>query len=321
MRILNSITLHGWSAASWYAVEMMRGLGARGHEIVFLVPEGRTAGRARAEGFEVVVEPDLRQVAPRSIGSVLKALRELRDRQVDPDIVLAHGGPDQVWWALVRDGRRPLVRVRSHDPRPPARHPLSRWLNRRATAAVFVANETQRRACVRRLGVEPERVWRLPPGFDTARWARGPDGSRVRAACGIDRGTPLIASIARFAPQKDHETFFAAAARLVRNHPEVHILAAGYPAEFSTDQIRTLAARHPDLESRLTIWDRRLEEGQELVRAADIGVIHSGGSEAICRVAFEYMAEGILQSSKISGKHAVYNNKTCPHWRYWDQET
>ena len=75
MRILNSTTLQGWSAGSWYAIEMMRGLRSAGHEIHFLVPEGRTARAAREEGFTLHEGPDLRRVPIMSIGGVLSQLK------------------------------------------------------------------------------------------------------------------------------------------------------------------------------------------------------------------------------------------------------
>ena len=80
MRILNSTTLHGWSAGSWYAIGMMRGLAGRGHEIHFLVPEGRTAREAEAAGFTVHGAPDLRGVPLRSVRATLRKLRSLLRR-------------------------------------------------------------------------------------------------------------------------------------------------------------------------------------------------------------------------------------------------
>jgi len=103
----------------------------------------------------------------------------------------------------------------------------------------------------------------------------------------------LVASIARFAPQKDHATFFKAADTLARVVQNVHFLVAGYPAEFDTPQIQRIAESYPDLNGRYTLWTERLADSRPLVRAVDIGLIHSSGSEAICRVAMEYMASSI----------------------------
>ena len=299
MRILNSTTLHGWSAASWFTIGMMRGLAERGHEIHFLVPPGRTSRAAAEEGFTLHDGPDLRRVPPRSIPAVLGRLRSLR-AELDPDLVIAHSGVDHSWWGLIssRTGRRtaaPLIRLRAHDPRPPAAHPAARWLARYRTTAFIVASESQRRAHLARFRSRPGTLFRIPPGFERHHWRNGPDGSRLRELCHLDREAIVVGSIARFAPQKDHPTFFAAAELLARSFPDqhIHFLVAGYPAEFSADRIRAMAARHPALEGRWTLFDERLDDGRELVRATDIGVVHSRASEEICRVAMEYMVSGI----------------------------
>ncbi len=303
MRILNSTTLHGWSAGSWYTIEMMRGLAGCGHEIHMLVPEGLTAQAARETGFEVHTTPDLRSVSPFAWKSNFRRLKELRDEVIQPDVILAHYGPDHSWWgALPRRpyNRVPLIRVRVHDPRLPSRHPLSVWLQSRRTEAFIVSNEAQRRAYVRRHRLRPDLVFRIPPGFDLNAWEGelegggiGGGGSEVRCHCGIDDETLLIASVARFAPQKDHATFFKAADTLARSVQNVHFLVAGYPAEFDTPYIQRIAESYPALNGRYTLWAERLDDSRPLVRAADIGVIHSSGSEAICRVAMEYMASSI----------------------------
>ncbi|MFC1629478.1 glycosyltransferase family 4 protein [Gemmatimonadota bacterium] len=299
MRILNSTTLHGWSAGSWYAIEMMRGLRSAGHEIHFLVPEGRTASAAREEGFTLHEGPDLRHVPIISFRGVLKRLKALRD-EIEPDVVIAHNGSDHTWWGLLSAGVRmgkvpPLVRLRAHDPRPPASHPAARWLSRSRTTAFIVASESQRRAHAARLKPRPGSLFRIPPGFESALWQDGPDGTRIREACGADRDTIVVTSIARFAPQKDHDTFFAAADQVARQLPSerIHFLVAGYSAEYDADHIRGIAARYPALDGRWTLFEERLADGRELVRSADIGVVHSQASEAICRVAFEYMASGV----------------------------
>lgn len=297
MRILNSSILHGWSAASWYAVSMMGGLVERGHEVSLLVPEGRTADRARDAGIEVIVEPDLRRVRARAVRSTAARLRRVYER-IEPDLLLVHHGTDHAWWGLVmggkgKVGRAPLVRMRVQDPRTPPAHPAARWLNRFRTDAFIVSNETQRCAYVGRFRLKPGIVHRVPPGFDIERWSGGPGGERIRRGCGISDDTMLVASIARFAPQKDHSTFFAAAEMVARSFERVHFLVAGYPAEYATARIRELAAAHRGLEGRCTILDEQLPDGRELVRAADIGVVHSSGSEAICRIAMEYMASSI----------------------------
>lgn len=284
---------------------MMRGLADRGHEIHILVPEGRTAISASEAGFTVYTQPDLRVTPFKEVATLAGRLRKLRDYQVRPDVILAHHGTDHAWWGLIAGGKRkriPLIRVRAQDPRVPSAHPVALLLNHLRTDAFIVACESQRRAYVNHLRIRPQHIYRVPPGFDMSRWGGDRNGDRIRELCEAGEDKLLVASIARFAPQKDHATFFSAAALVARASKSAHFLVAGYPAEFKSSHIRELAAAHPDLEGRWTFWDEQLPEGSELVRAADIGVVHSRGSEAICRIAFEYMAEGIpLIAARIGG--------------------
>ena len=296
LNILNSTTLHGWSAGSWYVIEMMRGLAQRGHQIHILVPEGKTADASRDAGFTVHTSPNLRSVRPFESIRTIRHLKMLRDELIHPDIILAHYGPDHSWWGSIMHDRKkrvPLVRVRSHDQRKPSRHPAASWLNRWRTDAFIVSNEHQRRAYQRYSGVRADMVFRAPPGFDLASW-NGDSGDRsFRAHCAISNGTVLIASVARFAPQKDHKTFFAAADAIAGRFSDVHFLAAGYPAEFDTAYLEELAGMYPNLKKKLTIWSERLPDSHEMVNSADIGVIHSSDSEAICRIVMEFMASSI----------------------------
>ncbi len=305
MRILNSITLHGWSAGSWYAVNMLGGLVERGHRVWMLVPEGRTARACREAGIEVLSEPDLRGVGPVRARSVLRGIDGLK-RRIRPDVIVAHWGPDHTWWGIAAGHpaeRLPLVRVRAHDARPPARHPLSRWLHSWRTEAFIVANESQRRGYVERLRIPPHRVHRITPGYVRPPEAKGgPTPEEVRRRCGAGPEDLLAVSLARFAPQKDHATFFEAAARAAEAVPGLRFLAAGYEAEYDEERVRRMARRYPVLEGRWSLWTEQLEDGRPLVRAADIGVVHSCGSEAISRAAMEFIDEGIpLAATAIGG--------------------
>jgi len=65
-------------------------------------------------------------------------------------------------------------------------------------------------------------------GFDTDIFRPDPAARRaVRAELGIPDHATVIGLVARFDPQKDHRTFFGAAARLADRRPHVHFVLCG----------------------------------------------------------------------------------------------
>src|SRR3989304_9720276 len=68
----------------------------------------------------------------------------------------------------------------------------------------------------------------IPNGFDLSTFKPDPEArSAVRQELGLPPGSPLIGLIARFHPQKDHQTFLRAAALLAARRPDVHFLLCG----------------------------------------------------------------------------------------------
>src|SRR3972149_7561414 len=136
MKIISSIALDGRSAGSWYAVEIAQRLQARGHDVLFIPrPTGQTIAMAHNAGLTVVDDLDLEEKSPRRRYRNLRRLTGFV-HLYRPDAVLAHWGEDHTLWGLAKAVSKPrlaLIRVRALDPKPPKRHPLSRWLPRGAT--------------------------------------------------------------------------------------------------------------------------------------------------------------------------------------------
>jgi glycosyltransferase involved in cell wall biosynthesis len=68
----------------------------------------------------------------------------------------------------------------------------------------------------------------IPNGFDTDLFA--PDAAaraEVRREIGVGDGVPLVGLVGRLHPMKDHATFLAAAAVVLRSHPAAHFVLVG----------------------------------------------------------------------------------------------
>lgn len=100
-------------------------------------------------------------------------------------------------------------------------------LSVRVPTHIVCCSEAARRVHVD-LGYPAERISVIPNGFDLGQFR--PDAAVRRAKrneFGIGERHVLIGLIARYNPQKDHETFLAAAARVSSARPEVRFLLCG----------------------------------------------------------------------------------------------
>lgn len=100
---------------------------------------------------------------------------------------------------------------------------IERELARRTDVLVAVSPET--RDALLALGIgRPGQFHVMPVGLDLAPYLAvgGPTG-RFRAELGLDAGTPLVGSIGRLVPVKDHATLFRALGHL----PGVHLAVVG----------------------------------------------------------------------------------------------
>ncbi|MBE0533481.1 MAG: glycosyltransferase [Rhodospirillales bacterium] len=96
-----------------------------------------------------------------------------------------------------------------------------------------------------RFGYRPDRMVVVPNGFDTAAFLPDPRyRSDVLRELGVGDEAFLVGLVARFDPQKDHATFFAAAARLAHHLPHAHFVLCGEGIDDRNNGLRTLVDAH-----------------------------------------------------------------------------
>lgn len=92
-------------------------------------------------------------------------------------------------------------------------------------------------------GYHPGRSICIPNGFDTELFRPDPAArTSVRSELGLTPDSTLVGLVARFDPDKDHQTFFRAAARLLPQFPNLHFVLCGAGTERSNPQLMQLAA-------------------------------------------------------------------------------
>jgi len=293
MRVLHSIVLDGWSAGSWYAVNVACHLDRLGHENLLICRPGcRTQREAAQVGLRFHDRINLEAKNPLRMVTNLSALRRILAAW-KPDIVCAHWGEDHSYWGVLKllyhDGV-PLVRVRSLDPKPPKAHVLSRWLHKKQTKLVVVSNAYLRRCYLELFDLPEESVKIVPAGLDIAGFA-DPSPS-TGGASGFKAGNPTVGLVARFSPVKGHSVFFRAARLVAEKLPEVRFVLAGFESELKTKDLMEMA-RKAGVDRQIEIIDRRTGSPAAIIARFDVGVVSSVYSESVSRVLLEYLATGV----------------------------
>jgi glycosyltransferase involved in cell wall biosynthesis len=291
LTIIEAAVLPWWNASAYYAVELSSSLSKNGHRVLFAGSPGTPAfEKAREKGVPVIENVDL---AIRGPVSFLRTLRNLTQvlRDSRPDILNAHQGGEHLLLALAARGARPapvIVRTRA-DIRRPVAHPLERVLYERWTDAVVTSGEFMARQGYFdgfRLG--EGRVRPIHPGVDTELFSPPRERGSFRRELGIPEEDVLIGIAARLSPVKGHRTFLGAAAILARKRERVSFLVAGREEQVRREDLIGMAVKSGI--SGKVYFAGRYADARPIIAALDVGVVASLGSEAVSRVALEYMA-------------------------------
>ncbi len=295
MKLIFSATLDGRNAGTWYAINTASRLQARGHEILFIPrPHGHTITMAREAGLRVIDDLDLEQKSPSRMYRNLRRLLAL-NREFQPDAVLAHWGEDHSLWGIAKSlsRRKPvLIRVRSLDPKLPSRHPLSRWLHRRATDMIVTSNERLASAYRTRLRIPTEKLKIISAGIEPGAWDGKPADPKHLTGLGVPTDCPIVVLLARFSPVKGHRVLLSAIPHIRRRHPNVHFLWLGYSSEYDAGMFRRWFVEG-NLTKQITIVDTMIPDLFAVLSQCAIGVVASIGSESVSRSLLEYMQSGI----------------------------
>lgn len=203
-----------WRGGQAQVLGLLRGLAARGHQVVLFCPDGPLAEKARSTGLRVL------SFRARSDADLRSAVRLARDLAAErPDIVHLHSGrahavgAPAARWA----GRLPVVVSRRVD-FAVATHPLSALKYRWGVDRFLCISEGVRRVLAAG-GVPARRLRVVPSGIDVDRWRALPDAAALARELGLSPGTPVAGSLAALAPHKDQHNLLRAAALLARRLP------------------------------------------------------------------------------------------------------
>lgn len=205
----------------------------RGSEALF-----RLVARIEGQGGRTL---NLR-VSNRPSAADLVALRSLRSfvRDLAPDLIHAHsakagvlahllpllggaGGAPIIYHPHAYIGMRPQ-RGRLDFAYDAVERVLGRW------STTLVCSEDELRHALGRLGLPSDRVWTMPNGVDTDRFAPAPDPTARRALrlrLGLPEDALILGSMGRASAQKDPLTLYRAFAAARATRPDIHLFHVG----------------------------------------------------------------------------------------------
>lgn len=275
MNILHLIDEPYDSGIVHYALTAARGLRERGHGVAVAGLLGRPpiaqAARMGLQTFGLLPWPM----------GWLALRRALRGGSWS--LINAHTGSAHAWAAAA--GRTlpvpiPLVRTRA-DARPARRTPGARLLWRRTAGFIAASGRILEEFRSAFRGLEPP-ARAIPPAIDDPH----PDDEPVSPP-----DTPLrIGIVGRLDPVKGHIVLLRAASKLLREAPDAMFVIAGREENLRAWQLRSAAAAFGV--ARSVEFLGHVPDPFDIMRLCHIGVVASVGSEAVSRVALEWMSMG-----------------------------
>jgi len=288
IRIIQIDEIRWHNVGAWYAVSLSRGMAELGHEVFFIGKDDLPpVVMAREAGL--TVRNDFKFNALRFISESRKLANIAKEFQAD--VICAH----RAWgmnMALAARAMLPkpgpvMVRTRV-DARAVKAGLGNRFLYRDMVDGVVVTDGRSLFRYKQDLGMLPERIRLLPGGVNTEAFKPDESARKIREEWGVPPDAPLIGLVARIDYVKGHRHFLEAASEVTKKIPTAYFAIIGEEVNVKISDLKRMA-------NELRIFDRVIFIGfrQDIPRcvaALDIGVISSTGSEALSRVALEYMA-------------------------------
>ena len=296
LRIIQVVNVRWFNATAWYGLSLSRLLQDAGHRVRVLGLPG-TDSFARAESMGLDVLPmNLNTVNPFRLPFLLHAIRT-QLREFKPHLVNCHRGESVLLWGLCKSGERPFALIRTRgDQRPPKGNLPNRLLHTRLVDALIATNSRTAAQCRERLGIGPDRLFMIPGGVNTARFAPDPEGrAEVRRRYGFADEDMVVGLLGRLDPVKGPRELIKAVQRARASFSErrgrIKLLFIGFPVSLSLETVQGWI-EEAGLSGDAVITGK-VDDVAAHINAMDMGVIASQWSEAIARAAFEIMACGV----------------------------
>jgi glycosyltransferase involved in cell wall biosynthesis len=296
-----------------FLVPLMRGIRARGHEVIGVCAEGALLEDVRADGFRVVGLPFARRVSPLAHLRAFIALVRLFHTE-RPDLVHAHM---PISGFLARMAARcagvPRIAYTCHgfwfnNPGPWPRRAagfVMEWLAGRMTDVFLTVSQEE--AADARLWWISRRAVGVGNGRDPAVFRPDPAArARIRAELGVPATRVVVIAVSRLVRHKGYPELAAA----MRELPEAELWVVGDRLPSDRGEDMTAVLRAAGLGPRLRLLGYR-KDVAALIAAADIFTLPSH---------FEGLPMSVIEAM-LAGLPVVATNIRGPREQVVDGET
>jgi glycosyltransferase involved in cell wall biosynthesis len=266
------------------------------HTVISLTDEGVFGPRLRAAGIDVLA---LGMPSGRlSVGGLVRLYRWLRELAPDAvqtwmyhadligGVMARMAGIRAVSWGIRNSGEN--LQQSSRLARSVA------WLCARLSGsvpAVIVACAQNAAKRHRQWGYRADKLQVIPNGYDLSRWQADPQARiQLRAQWGVTAQMPVIGSVARWNPLKDHANLLGAFALSLVSYPSLRCVLVGHGMLESNHELMALIDRH-DLRGKVILLGLR-EDVPQVMSALDVHIL-SSCAEGFPNVVAEAMATGV----------------------------
>jgi glycosyltransferase involved in cell wall biosynthesis len=290
VRILHTISVRWWNACAYYAITLARTQSRQGHDVfVAGVADYLSTDIAKRENLNVVrinfsTKDPFKWLTERSILS-----RFIKQNRIQ--IINCHTAEDHLMAGrLAQRHQIPLVRTVG-DVRIPNRNLFNSRLFYRLTTQFIFSSEANYTRYFSLWPYIQDKSNVIHGGVDLEIFARKAKDPAILEKLCLPKDKLLVGIIGRFSKIKDHHTFLRAA-KLSRYRIEnLHFIISGADAGYKQVDILRMI-QNLNMQSAVMLTGP-FDPITDLIALLDIGVVASKDSEAICRIAMEYMAMGV----------------------------
>ena len=281
MRLLHLVNVRWFNATAWYALNLAWIQKLKGHDVIVAsIKNSPVIKKARQLKIETL-ECDFNSNNPLKLYNAIHSYCTTV-KKFNPHIVNCHRGEFFFVPAIRRIFNKfPMVIRFRGDIRAPKKG--SDYI---ITSGAFIKED-----CIKYLNIPLGKITTIYGGVDTSKFKRDIcKREQERLRLGYDNNNYAIAIVGRFDPIKGHKFLIEAIKDLyyLHNRKDVRLIIAGIDSVLKKESIEELVSinRIADI---TTFIPFRIDI-ESVYNAADLLVVPSLGSEAICRVAMEAMA-------------------------------